>query len=180
MMHVRGKNYTRLATWVVIGLTFQVAPAAETANELRVATAQIPVTNDIAANAAAIHRALDVAIREGADILLTPEGSLSGYTPTFDQAEVERHLAAIRKRASAAELALALGTCYVEADDKCYNEIRFYNAEGKFLGFHTKTLLCGSLTDPPEGEINSYATRPLRTFQIKGIQIGGVDAWRRN
>ena len=60
---------------------------------LRVATAQIPVTNSIAENSATIHRALDVAIKEQADILLTPEGSLSGYTPKFDQAEVEKELA---------------------------------------------------------------------------------------
>ena len=72
-------------------------------------------------------------------------------------------------------------TCYVEPDDqKCYNEIRFYDDRGRFLGFHTKTLLCGSLTDPPKGEINSYSTRPLRTFEIKGIKIGGLicnDMW---
>ena len=148
---------------------------------LRVATAQIPVTRDIAANAATIQRALDVAIRAKADILLTPEGSLSGYTPKFDQAEVEKQLAEIVDRASEAGIALALGTCYTEPDDKkCYNEIRFYDHTGKFLGFHTKTLLCGSLTNPPKGEINSYGTRPLRTFQIKGIKVGGLicnDMW---
>ena len=124
MMQVRGMNYARFAICVVIGLATKVTPAAETEKELRVVTAQIPVTSDMAANAAAIHRALDVAIRDGADILLTPEGSVSGYTPTFDHAEVERQLAAIRERANAAGLALALGTCYVESDDdKCYNEI---------------------------------------------------------
>ena len=45
---------------------------AQEAKTLRVAAAQIPVTRDISANSAAIHRALDVAIRERADILLTP------------------------------------------------------------------------------------------------------------
>jgi predicted amidohydrolase len=162
-------------------LAVRVSPGEETATELRVATAQIPVTRDISVNAATIHRALDVAIREKADILLTPEGSLSGYTPKFDQAAVDKHLETILKRASSAGLALALGTCYVEPDDKeCYNEIRFYDATGKLLGFHTKTLLCGSLTDPPKGEINSYGTRPLRTFEIKGIRVGGLicnDMW---
>ncbi len=148
---------------------------------LRVATAQLPVTKSIPDNVAAIQRALDVAIRDKADILLTPEGSLSGYTPVFDQAEVDRHLEEIVKRASSANLALALGTCFVEPDDQqCYNEIRFYDGDGKFVGFHTKTLLCGSLTDPPKGEINDYGTRPLKTLQIKGITIGGLicnDMW---
>ncbi len=63
---------------------------------------------------------------------------------------------------------------------KCYNQIRFYDGSGKFLGFHTKTLLCGSFSDPPQGEINDYATRPLQTFEIKGIRVGGLicnDMW---
>ena len=148
---------------------------------LRVATAQIPVTDSISENSATIHRALDVAIKEKADVLLTPEGSLSGYKPKFDQAEVDKELARIVKRASKAGIALALGTCYIEPDDKkCYNQLRFYDSSGKFLGFHSKTLLCGSFSDPPEGEINDYATRPLRTFEIKGIRVGGLicnDMW---
>ena len=74
-----------------------------------------------------------------------------------------------------------MGTCFIEPDDKkCYNQIRFYDSAGKFLGFHSKTLLCGSFSEPPQGEINDYATRPLRTFEIKGIRIGGLicnDMW---
>ena len=84
-------------------------------------------------------------------------------------------------KASSAGLALALGTCYTEPDDgKCYNQIRFYDGDGKFLGFHSKTLRCGSMTDPPKGELNDYACRPLRTFRIKGITVGGLicnDMW---
>ena len=133
---------------------------------LRVATAQIPVSNSISENSATIHRALEVAIKERADILLTPEGSLSGYTPKFDQDKVDKELTKIVKRASKAGVALALGTCYVEPDDKkCYNQLRFYKSSGKFLCFHSKTLLCGNFSDPPQGEINDYAIRPLRTFE---------------
>ena len=170
-----------LITLIVLGPVLADSFGARSSRTICIATAQIPVTRDISANAAAIHRALDVAIRENADILLTPEGSLSGYTPEFDQTEVETHLAGILKRARTAGVALALGTCFVESDDnKCYNQIRFYDGNGAFLGFHTKTLLCGSLTDPPEGEINFYATRQLRTFELNGIRIGGLicnDMW---
>ena len=145
----------------------------------QIASASVPRTEKEITNA--IHRALDVAIAEEADILLTPEGSLSGYTPEFDQAEVEKHLAGIVERAAAADVALALGTCFNESDDgQCYNQIRFYDEGGVFLGFHSKTLLCGSLTDPPRGEINSYATSTLRTFSIGGIRVGGLicnDMW---
>ena len=94
---------------------------------------------------------------------------------------LKKELEKIIKRASEAGVALALGTCYIEPDDKkCYNQIRFYDRSGKFLGFHSKTLLCGSFSEPPQGEINDYATRPLRTFEIKGIRVGGLicnDMW---
>ncbi len=180
-MRLRMTSVVGIVVVAGVALVDRDCIAEETGVQLRVATAQIPVTRDISANAATIHRAMDVAIREKADILLTPEGSLSGYTPEFDQQQVDKHLATILERARSADLALALGTCFVEPDDKkCYNEIRFYDAQGKFLGFHTKTLLCGSLTDPPKGEINSYATRPLKTFELNGIRIGGLicnDMW---
>jgi predicted amidohydrolase len=159
----------------------QTAEVTKGKDTLRVAVAQIPVTRDIEANAKTISRAIDRAITEKAEILLTPEGSLSGYTPRFDQAQVEAHLAKLVKKASSAQLALALGTCFVESDDgKCYNQIRFYDGDGKYLGFHNKILRCGTMTYPTEGEINDYAARPLRTFQLRGITIGGLicnDMW---
>jgi predicted amidohydrolase len=148
---------------------------------LRVAAAQIPVTRDIGANIEEISRAIDRAVAEKADVLLTPEGSLSGYTHQFDQAQVKRGLKKLVAKASTAGLALALGTCFVEPDDgRCYNQIRFYDGDGKFLGFHSKTLRCGTMTKQPKGEINHYAARPLRTFQLKGITVGGLicnDMW---
>jgi predicted amidohydrolase len=148
---------------------------------LRVAAAQIPVTRDIASNVKQINLAIQQAVDEKANILLTPEGSLSGYRPQFDQQAVEAALETIVAKASAGGLALALGTCFVERDDgECYNQIRFYDGEGNFLGFHSKILRCGSMTTPTTGEINDYATSPLRTFEINGITIGGLicnDMW---
>ncbi|MEZ6069086.1 MAG: carbon-nitrogen hydrolase family protein [Pirellulales bacterium] len=155
-----------------------LAPGGET---LTVATAQLPVSRDVAENAATIDRAIDTAIAAEADILLTPEGSLSGYTHEFDQSAVDAALVPLLAKAKSAGLALALGTCFVEPDDgKCYNEIRFYDADGNYRGAHCKILRCGSMTTPSKGEINHYATRPLTTFQIKGITVGGLicnDMW---
>jgi len=148
---------------------------------LRVAGAQIPVTRKIENNLATIHRALDFAITEKAEVLLTPEGSLSGYTPDFDAAAVAQALQEITTRARAAGLGLALGTCFIEPEDQCcYNQIRFYDLDGSYQGFHSKTLRCGTLTDPPQGEIHHYAVRPLQTFFLKGIPVGGLicnDLW---
>ncbi|MBN1138811.1 MAG: carbon-nitrogen hydrolase family protein [Anaerolineae bacterium] len=147
---------------------------------IRVAGAQLPVSDDVQSNVQAIGRALRFAIREHADILLTPEGSLSGYTPHFDVAEVEEALRTVTAQAREAGVGLALGTCFVEPDGVCYNQIRFYTPGGVYLGFHSKTLTCGTLDDPPGGEINEYGVAPLRTFDYDGIRIGGLicnDLW---
>ncbi|HZP84616.1 MAG TPA: carbon-nitrogen hydrolase family protein [Chthonomonadaceae bacterium] len=148
---------------------------------LRVAGAQIPVTNDIAANVATLCRAIDYAASEGADVLLTPEGSLSGYTHEFDTRAAQDALAIVTSKAAGVSLALALGTCFVEPEDgRCYNQIRFYAREGDYLGFHSKTLTCGTLTDPPVGEINHFAVRPLQTFRLQDVPVGGLicnDLW---
>jgi predicted amidohydrolase len=148
--------------------------------KIRVCGAQIPVTPDIDSNVKAIERAMDRAVAEGADILLTPEGSLSGYTHTFDAAAARTALEYVTGKAQAARLGLALGTCFVEPDRQCYNQIRFYAPDGEYLGFHSKTLRCGSMTEPPEGEISHYAVQPLRTYDFNGIRVGGLicnDLW---
>jgi len=149
--------------------------------QIRVAGAQLPVTRNIEANVAQITRAIEYAADEKADILLTPEGSLSGYTHEFDASAVREALARVIAIAREAGVGLALGTCFVEPDDgKCYNQIRFYTPEGLYLGFHSKTLTCGTWDDPPQGEIRHYAVRPLRTFDFRGLTIGGLicnDLW---
>ncbi len=53
---------------------------------LRVAGAQLPVGRDLRKNVEAISRSIEVAGREKADVLVTPEGSLSGYTHLFGAA----------------------------------------------------------------------------------------------
>jgi predicted amidohydrolase len=149
-------------------------------SSLRIAGAQLAVTDDIESNGAAIRRALAFAAENGADLLLTPEGSLSGYTPRFDAAALVDALAAITSGAREAGIALALGTCFFEQDGRCYNQIRFYERDGSYLGFHAKILRCGSLTDPPHGEIQEYAEAPLRTFDLAGTRVGGLicnDLW---
>ncbi|MFL7810960.1 MAG: nitrilase-related carbon-nitrogen hydrolase, partial [Anaerolineae bacterium] len=102
--------------------------------QIRVAGAQIPITRDVAQNVQAIGRAIAYAAHEKADVLLTPEGSLSGYTPAFDRAAVEEGLRVVTRGARQAGIGLALGTCAVEADGACYNQLRFYLPDGTYLG----------------------------------------------
>ena len=147
---------------------------------IKVAGVKMMVSNDIPTNVESIKKAIDFAKKEKADILLTPEGSLSGYTPDFNQEELKKALIEIVDYASASNVGMALGTCCYEDDNKCYNQIRFYDKKGNFLGFHSKILRCGDLNDFTKGEINYYASSPLRTFEFEGIIIGGLicnDMW---
>lgn len=138
------------------------------------------VRKNIVANYDNISRAMDIAIKNNCDILLTPEGSLSGYTPDFDSDLARNYLEKLVATAKSGYIGLALGTCFYEPDGKCYNQLRFYSKEGDFLGFHSKILLVGSLTDPDKGEHMDYASKPLEIFEFEGIKIGGLicnDLW---
>ena len=158
-----------------------IASDKDEISHLRVAGAQIPVTENISTNLAAISRAIDFARGAKADILLTPEGALSGYTNLFDPQAVQHGLRQVLSWARSAKIGLALGTCFIEPDDgKCYDQLRFYSATSEYLGFHSKILTCGTLTDPPEGEINDYAVRPLQIFDYSNVRVGGLvcnDLW---
>lgn len=150
--------------------------------KLRIAGAQIPVTGSMKDNCMAILRAVNFAIEEKADILLTPEGSLSGYTGAFDQNMLNGMLKTVVTRASEGKLGLALGTCwYDEGDPNCYNQIRFYDGDGVYLGSHCKILLCKSLVpDEIRGIDEPFRSKPLDTFQFKGVTIGALicnDLW---
>ena len=140
----------------------------------------MPVTPDIAANYRHIKEAILWASAEKADILLTPEGSLSGYTHEFDANEVRTALTLVTDLAQKSAVGLALGTCFLEEDGLTYNQLRFYSADGRYLGFHSKTLPTGSMGAEPVGEVNHYAISPLRTFQFDKHTIGGLicnDLW---
>ena len=76
---------------------------------------------------------------------------------------------------------LALGTCFVEHDGGCYNQIRFYPHDAEYLGFHSKILRCASVDGESTGELNHYAVSDLRVFSWQeGVCIGGLicnDMW---
>ena len=146
---------------------------------MRVTLAQLPVSGDIGANLQNIKDAVVQAAEEKSDILLTPEGSLSGYTHQFDFALLKEALSELESYAAKRKIGLALGTCMEEEDGLRYNELRFYTPDGSYLGCHTKTLLCGS-GEPPKGEVNHYAVKSLNVFDFMGIKIGGLicnDLW---
>ena len=151
------------------------------AHALRVAGAQLPVTKDVQKNLDAITRAIEFAAREKAEVLITPEGSLSGYTAKFDAAATAQAIEVVRQRARHANVALVLGICFADADGARYDAQRFYDREGDYLGFHAKILLCRWMPDPKrKGEVDFFKSAPLRIFQLDGLTVGGLicnDMW---
>lgn len=139
------------------------------------------VTKVIEDNVRKICDAINEAADAKAEILLTPEGSLSGYTHEFDAAAAEAGLQEITALAASHRLGLALGTCFVEDDGNCYNQVRFYQPEGQYLGFHSKTLCCGSVDGQATGELNHYTVSDLSVYPWQpDICIGGLicnDLW---
>jgi len=149
--------------------------------KLRVAGTQMQVGNDIGTNVEHLCAAIERAAVEKAEILLTPEGSLSGYRHNFDADAVREGVQVVTALAREHGVGLALGTCFIEDNGQCYNQIRFYKPDGAYLGFHAKTLRCGTLEHPPVGEINHYGAADLRTFPwCEELTIGGLicnDLW---
>lgn len=148
---------------------------------LRVSVAQLPVSADIARNTALICQAIDRAAQEKADILLMPEGSLSGYTHAFDEARLRTALNEVTALARRRQVGLALGTCFREEDGVLYNQLRFYTAAGTYLGFHSKILRCKNMLEPEQaGEVDYFGERELKVFDFDGVRIGGLicnDLW---
>lgn len=148
---------------------------------IRVAGAQIPVTNEIPKNVDAILRGIEYAAREKADVLVTPEGSLSGYTRRFEPSETDRAIERVVSEARKARVALVLGTCFADSDGSLYDAQRFYDRDGTYLGFHSKILLCRYMPEPEKkGEADYFKSTPLRKFQLGGLTVGGLvcnDLW---
>jgi len=170
-----------MTTMVLLLAVLQAGTSAPTETvTLRVAGAQIPVVRDIPKNVASITRAIEFAAREKADVLVTPEGSLSGYVHDFDATVSGAALKEILQKAREAKVALALGTCY-EEDGARYNGQLFVDKNGTLLGTHTKILRTRRLSTPnAKGEADWFKANPLRTFDLLGITVGGLlcnDLW---
>jgi predicted amidohydrolase len=142
---------------------------------LKISGLQMNVTSDIASNMKQIGEGIVKAAAEGADFLVTPEGSLSGYTSSFDQKLLAAALEKIRAEALKMKVGLMLGTCYkeiVRGMEFCYNQVRVYSPEGQFIGEYSKILRCSTLDMPGTGEMTEYVEGEPRTFEWKGSRFG--------
>jgi predicted amidohydrolase len=124
-----------------------------------------------AANSSCTHR-------EHANILLTPEWSLSGQG-AYQAEEVKSALANVTHHARDKKVGLALGTNFLEEDGVVRNELRIYDQEGNFLGYHAK-IPDGIKMKKNALGVSVYDYSVLRTSNFRGIKIGGLlcnDLW---
>ena len=144
-------------------------------NNLIIAGLQMNVSNSVEENELTILRHLKSLKNKNIDFLITPEGSLSGYNSEFNGYELKESLARVMKVAKNLNIGLILGTCYkdsVEGKEYCYNQARVYLPDGTFSGAYSKILTCSPITNPGTGEIMEYVQGSVKTFSVKGIDVG--------
>ncbi len=151
------------------------SPVKEGTLSILLAGLQMNVTQDIKNNQEQIIAGIQKAAQEGASFLVTPEGSLSGYTSEFKQSELTNALKEIKAVAERMKVGLILGTCYKElirGNELCFNQVRVYTPEGHFMGAYSKILRCSNLDLPGTGEMVEYVEGELRTFDWNGLRFG--------
>ncbi len=112
---------------------------------IRIAGAQIPVGADIQTNKIEIFKSLDWAKENEVDLLVTPEGSLSGYVASdwwnkLD--ELNDALKEVEDHQKKLGIELHLGTCLQETEELGNinrNEIRSYNKKGELFQVTVKS-----------------------------------------
>jgi predicted amidohydrolase len=177
------KHYKKISGICITALLFftpltysQLSPQAkEETSSILLSGLQMNITNNIKANKEQIIAGIEKAFHERADFLVTPEGSLSGYTSNFSQTEVASALEEIKAAAVKMNVGLMLGTCYkelIKGAEFCYNQVRVYSPEGKFMGVYSKILRCSNMDLPGTGEMVDYVEGELKTFSWNGLQFG--------
>lgn len=177
------KNFERFIKWFtiiisIIAILFSNEMKAQekaAGSPIIISGLQMTVSGDIDANMKLIEEGIIKAAGAGAGFLVTPEGSLSGYTSSFDQKKLADALEIVKAKASGLKVGLMLGTCYkekVNGREFCYNQVRVYSPEGKFLGAYSKILRCSNLDIPGSGEMVDYVEGDLRTFEWNGSRFG--------
>lgn len=166
-----------LLSFLLIALTVQGANAQSNTDKtpVKVSGIQMNVTTDIKKNRDKIIEGIEKADQAGAVFLVTPEGSLSGYTSHFDQVELNEALELVLSEARQKKLGLMLGTCFKEikgGKEYCYNQVRVYSPEGDYLGAYSKILRCSSLDLPGSGEMVDYVEGELKTFTWNNKRFG--------
>lgn len=138
---------------------------------MRIAGAQIPVTNNIKNNVSQILTALEWAADNKVDFILFPEGALSGYLRPFRdifEEDIEFHLSNVVRAATSAGVSIGLPTLYIQPVDfglVKQSQIKYYNDAGQATGTYSKQMVI------PADEC--YPGQSSVITQFEGINVNG-------
>ena len=147
---------------------------ANSTEKLRIATCQFPVSASAAENAKYIRDFMHAAAGEGAHLLHTSEGSLSGYAesdfPTFEKYDwdgLRKEITGLRALARELKIWLVLGSAhFLDEKTKPTNCLYLIDPEGKIVDRYDKCFCT-------EGDQKHYsAGNRLVTHDIRGVKVG--------
>jgi len=148
------------------------------AKTLRIAGIQMAVSADLDTNLPKILHNLSIAAEEGAQFVLFPEMSLSGYHGNYDFEKVKGAVETIRIALRELRVGAIISTGWREGGE-AFIQQRAYDECGDLLGTHEKMIPTGI-----DGESGDRAFcvpgKELRTFQWNGITCGMLicnDMW---
>ena len=147
------------------------------AQSFRLAGVQMVVHRELSENLPRILKHVEAAAQDGADLVLFPEMSLSGYHGEFNTEEVNDGLVAVSQAAKEHSIAVIIGTGWRE-NGETFIQNRVYDEQGELIGTHEKMVPTGD----ENGGDRSFCVpgKELRTFQWRGITCGSLicnDLW---
>ncbi|MGO8813303.1 MAG: carbon-nitrogen hydrolase family protein [Terriglobia bacterium] len=163
-----------LSNLVEAPLSPGVPADTNSSEKLRVATCQFPVGGIPAENARYIRDFMRAAAGQGAHLLHTSEGSLSGYAgsdfSTFEKYNwdaLRKEVADLRTQAASLKLWLVLGSAhFLDENTKPTNCLYLIDPEGKIVDRYDKCFCT-------EGDQKYYsAGNRLVTQDIRGVKLG--------
>jgi predicted amidohydrolase len=142
------------------------------ATTLRVAAAQIPVTDQVEVNARLISEAMERSAQAGVEIIVFPETALTGYSPTIGHGRhrdewpvIAEHLDALAALTRELDLWVVVGT---EAWDRdgWVNRLYVYDDSGSSVATYDKVHLMAA-----DARYYKPGRQPTH-FEMHGIKIG--------
>ena len=139
---------------------------------------QMVVHRDVEQNLPRILEHLRIASEDGADIVLFPEMSLSGYHGDWNWEAVQAAVSDVEQAIRTHNIAAVIGTGW-RVDGETFIQLRAYDSSATLLGTHEKIMATGS---PDTGGDQQFCKpgSELRTFEWRGITCGMLicnDLW---
>jgi len=148
------------------------------AQQVRLSGVQMVVSRELDINLPKILAHIAAAAEDGADLVLFPEMSLTGYHGDYQDDALKRGIREVVAAAKRHRIAAVISTGWRE-DGASYIQARAYDSDGSLLGTHEKMVPTG--IDGKSGD-RAFCVpgKELRTFVWRGIACGMLicnDLW---